>query len=192
MQVGVIALKGNFVVVGRKRKPGKRWKNGNLITARSLDPKVIAAAMPHRQDVPADVRHDPKALTAFGRLNLKGTITDAQYDAGVRWRDVVSLYQSSIDAPRKDAPSLSGALLGITGGSYMTDDEARRRRDRYMETYEALEDGAGHIAARAVSRWCVYDEDDRPTVDLIRGLNVLAEHFGLTRNRKSPKRGNAG
>lgn len=186
-----MSSRGNFVVVGRKRKPGKRWKNGNIVTARNLDPKVIAAGMPHRQAAPAEVRHDPKAVTPFGSLNLKGEITDLQYDAGIRYRDVVLRYQSSINAPRKDAPSLSGALMGITGGSFMSDEEAQRRKDRYDDAFEMLERDAGNHGARAVARWCIYDGDDRPVDDLIRGLNVLVVHFGLTRNHKSSKRGNA-
>src|SRR5690349_25039535 len=96
---------------GRKRKAGNREKNGRVQRERGIDQNLAASEMPHRtaevcylslrRAIPCDKRHDPKAEHPLGRLNLVGAISDAQYDAGCRFRDEVIRYRRGMDGGEK-------------------------------------------------------------------------------------------
>jgi hypothetical protein len=174
---------------GRKRRGGDRQPNGqHSKRQRPIDPKAIAAAMPHRRGVPADVRHDPIAEDEIGKLRLKDILTGIQHDAALKFRDHVRAYHAVISAPNQDPPSIAGSLLGRGGGGVLSEQQARDRRDTYMRAYEALESGAGNRGARAVSHWVVYNRGDMPLEYLRLGLTALAKHYGLT---SSQSRGSA-
>lgn len=170
---------------GRKRKVTVvRQPNGQPRRI-AVDVKAIAQTMPHRQEVQPEIRHDPLAETKLGRLRLGGWITQPQYEAGDKYREIVRRYRTVIDAPRGEV-SMSGVIVGPWGGSSdLDDDEAQRRKDQYNSAFEALECGAGNRAARAVAHVAVYNRVEFVMDDLRRGLTVLAEHFGLTRPVKS-------
>lgn len=169
---------------GRKRKfKVERQPNGQA-RRKAVDVNAIAQTMPHRQEVRAEIRHDPLAETKLGRLRLAGRITQPQYEAGDKYREIVLRYRAVISAPRGEV-SMSGVIVGPWGGSgMMDDDEAQRRKDQYNSAFEALESGAGNRAARAVAHVAVYSRMEFDLTDLKRGLTVLAEHFGLTRPAK--------
>src|ERR1044072_4488727 len=102
---------------GRKSKAGKREKNGRIMRERGIDQNEAAGQLPHRtadvcwlawrRGIPIEKRHDPKAEHPLGRLNLVGAITDAQYDAGCRFRSDVLLYRRVMDI-RKERQSIAG------------------------------------------------------------------------------------
>lgn len=170
---------------GRKRKStGSRRKDGHLTEALSTDPRVVAFAMPHRQDAPAEVRHDPRAECSLGRLCLSRKITDEQYEAGTQWARLVNRYRASIEAPRQ-GQSIAG-VMEPKGGSPLSLQRAREIKDEYDAAFEKLGD-AGNLATRIVNRVAVHGGEitkDQHS-DLFRGLNALAGHFKLTKGRKS-------
>lgn len=169
-----------IVIRGRKRKPGQREPNGRPQREKGVDPKAIAALMPHRRLVPADVMHDPKAESILGRLCLNGWICANCYDAGIKYREIVLRYRAVIDSPRYEH-SLSGVAIGPWAGSgELDDDEAHRRKATYDAAFEHLESIGGIQAARAVANCAVRENRDFALQPLKVGCSVLCEHFGLT------------
>ena len=168
-----------FVVLGRKRKGGHRHPGGQLVDEKPIEPKVIAFTQPHRQSVPEGLRHDPKAETHLGRYQLRGVITVYEYEAGKWYAGVVNRYRTLIDAPKPDAKSNAGVMLGGGGSrTEIDDDEAARRKAAYNTAVELLMD-VGQRSAKAVKDTAIYD---KPCLDLIpmrHGLIALAVHRGM-------------
>jgi hypothetical protein len=173
-------------VVGRKRKQGvRRQPDGTPSNPKGVDPKVIASRQPHRQGIPLEVVHDPAAESNFGKLFLQKHISQVQYQAGLDWRRIVQNYRALICAPKPDAVSMAGVIVGPWGGSGEIDPEkAAEWRREYNAAFEALESGAGNRGTRAVNHWAIYDRGDYALAYLTCGLNVLAAHFRLTKGRK--------
>src|SRR5678816_2418182 len=102
---------------GRKRKMGKRERNGRLQRERGINQNEVAGQLPHRtadvcwldlrRAIPIEKRHDAKAEHPLGRYHLVGAISDAQYDAGCRFRDEVTRYRRVLDI-RKERQSVAG------------------------------------------------------------------------------------
>jgi hypothetical protein len=179
---------------GRKRHSGARYPCGQL-----MDPakapvteeekaiaKVIAIRQPHRQDVPAELRHDAAAENVLGRLFLSEKITREQHEAGKWYAGVVRRYRQLIMAPNCNPGSISGVtIVGSGGPVHIEDDEAERRKSIYNAAFELL-DGIGQRVAKAVAHTAVHD---RPAGDglklLVIGLEALAAHRGLTKPKKS-------
>jgi hypothetical protein len=158
---------------GRKRKVVVVREPNGRAKRKPVDVKEIAQTMPHRREVAPEIRHDPMAETKLGRLRLVGRITVPQYDAGVKYRDIVGRYRAAICAPR--------GIATPTRGGEMSDEMALDLKQKYDAAFEALEGGAGNRAARAVAHVAVYDRPDFNMDDLRLGLSTLAAHFGLTR-----------
>lgn len=170
---------------GRKRRIGAREKNGRAQRDRGTDPKTIAAGHPHRSEVPEAVRHDPKAESVMGRLCLNGWITDEQYQAGVKYRDIVMRYRAIIDAPRESV-SMSGVIVGPWGGGMILEaEEVERRKSNYNAAFEWLEMRSGNAGCRAVAHCAVHERIGFTPSHLKSGLDALVEHFGLTGRGKS-------
>ncbi len=162
-------------MVGRKRKQNiKREPNGQAQRERGIDPKAIAQLMPHRRLVPANVAHDPKAESIIGRLCLNGWITEAQYQAGVKYRTAVARYRSVIEAPRSTEASMSGVIIGPWGSGLLMD-EARQVeiRAQYMRAFEAIESVG---CARDVNH-CIHDKHPFSIPMVRRGLAALVKHY---------------
>jgi hypothetical protein len=176
------------VRVGRKRKSGRRHPNGDLVTDR-IDVMAIAIRHPERQGVKEEDRIDQRAGTPLGRLRLRRVITAEELEAARKYAREARMYQQVIQAPSPNAPSLD--LMRGSRGERILPSAAviQARLESYNDAFEALYKGAGHQAARAVARVAVYDEwvPAGATVDdLIRGLDSLTIHYGLTNSRKSP------
>jgi hypothetical protein len=179
---------------GRPRKPGHRHPCGQLIDpskaevteAEKAFAKVIAIHQPHRRDVPESQRHDAKAGTVLGRLELGGKITREQFLAGEWYAGVVRRYRQVIMAPNCNPGSISGAtIVGSGGPVHIEDEEAQRRKSVYDAAFELL-DRIGQRVAKAVAHTAVHD---RPAGDglnlLLIGLEALAVHRGLTKPKNS-------
>ena len=169
---------------GRKRKLGLRHPGGALARP-ALDARAFAALQPHRVWLPEEKRMDQKAASPLGCLNLLGVLSDAQYLAGVRYAVVVGRYRAVIETPR--ATSGSGRGYPCAGDLACGRDsaeacECRRRKERYDAAFAAVIE-AGQKAARAVARVAVHGEacPRGALVDLRRGLDALAKHFGAGR-----------
>lgn len=168
-------------MAGRKRKPGRRERNGRL--ERTVDPRLIAAQMPHRRELPPGLRHDQKAEDPFGRLNLASFVSDLQYDAGVKFRAIVRRYRAVLRSPSPNPPALT--LDGLKYGEpIISDEEAIRRRDEYQRAFEAIN---GHRQRVILNSVVIFDKplDRTELPQLCAALNDLVVHFGLTRARKS-------
>lgn len=181
--------------VGRKRKTGPRHPCGQLVDPSKAEvtekekavARAIAVNQPHRQDISPSLRHDAKATTVLGRLELGGKITREQYEAGDWYAGVVQRYRQVIMAPNDSPGSITGVtIVGSGAPLHIDDDEAKRRKAVYDRAFETL-DRIGQRVAKSVARVAVHNES--PNCDmlalLIIGLEALAVHRGLTKPRKS-------
>lgn len=174
--------------LGRNRKSGAREPNGQLQRRpeKPVDTKKIAAAMPHRREVPERHYDHSAAESNFGRLMLNGKITPQQYGAGVRYRNIVLKFRAIMSIPSHSPPSMAGIILGASpGGRGLSEEEIGERRSNYSAATEALEEGAGNRGMRAVAAVAIYEREHYDLRVLQCGLNVLIQHFELTANRKS-------
>ena len=129
-----------------------------------LSPKAIAAAMPHRRDLPEDERLQQGAGFVLGRLRIRGVITPDQELAGEAWAHTVGAYLATIDPPR--------ALAGAGWRPEVSQEEALERRNRYNAAYEAMWP-AGHTAIMEVNRVAIHDLPPRWYSPLRWGLSAL-------------------
>ncbi len=150
-----------------------------------VDTNALAQLMPHRRLVPAAVAHDARAETIIGRLCLNGHITTEEYDAAVKYREIIERYRMVIDAPSPNERSMSGVIVGPWGGSrVISDSEAKERKDKYNAAFEWVEEKTGHRGARTIAH-ALHDRADFVVAVLILVLGALCTHFGLTNSRKS-------
>lgn len=162
---------------GRKRKPGKRERNGRPARAPLPDPRAHALLWPSRRHLADGARLDQKAATPLGGLNILGIITNEEYEAGVRFAGIVMRYRAVIEAPN---PAPGGIDSG--GRGYIPDDEAERRKAAYDAAYEAFNRIEPRKMRHAARKWtravAVYDEDVGDGLESLRaGLSALAVHF---------------
>ena len=171
---------------GRRRKPGPRYRSGELVPEK-FDFRALAALQPHRVWLPQEKRLDQKADSPLGCLNLLGVISDAQYRAGLRYAVVVGKYRAVIETPRATAGS--GRGYDCPGSALCAREadgcECARRKALYDAAFAAVME-AGQVAARAVARVAVYGEPcpQGALAALKRGLDALARHFGWLGQRR--------
>lgn len=124
-----------------------------------------AAAMPHRKTA-GDNRLDARLESPLGRLFFDGEITEPQYQAGVRYREIGLRWLESCDAPEP-----YGAYLAA-----IEDDLCLRRKIAYAQARMVLRDVA-LSCARVLDRVAIYDEEPRGDweIKIIRlGLRALS------------------
>ena len=172
---------------GRKRKPGKRERNGRPVRTPLPDHRAHALAWPSRSHLPVKARLDQKAATPLGGLNILNVITDEEYEAGRRFAGIVMRYRAVIEAPN---PAPGG--MDHQGRGFIDADESERRTGLYNAAYAAFNaiecHRARHLARKWVKTVAVYDEScpgGVPLEALKLGLSILAAYFGLTSGGKS-------
>lgn len=177
---------------GRKRKMGPRYNSGDVKPEKGEDPREVAIRQPHRQMAPEDSRHDQRAETPLGILNIIGAIPSREYRAARRFASIVARYRAVLDVPQASPPSISGAFEPQRPIPPDIEDAAERKAD-YDAAFEALH-LAGRTAANVVSRVAVFGEPCPAGCfpALMRGLERLAFRFELTDGTKSQYLGNAG
>src|SRR6185369_17252354 len=86
---------------GRPRKPGHRYRNGNLRPSHepATSPAIVAASQPHRAGL-GDCAADQKAESELGRMVLRSEISALQYLAGQRYAAQWRAYLATLDGPR--------------------------------------------------------------------------------------------
>jgi hypothetical protein len=171
------------VMVGRKRKQGKRERNGRIQRERAIDPKVISLGQPHRQSVPAEKRHDQRAENPFGRLNLINAVSDVEYDAGIKYRDDYLRYRVTIDSPNPNPAAISLDRIAYGGRLPLSEEEAARRRNTYMRAFEAVTGYGPRLVIKSV---VFYEKELQPgdLPDLRIALQGLVKHYGLQNDGK--------
>jgi hypothetical protein len=144
--------------IGRSRKTGPRESNGRLVRAPKpeREDEIMSVAIAQRKRMlpkgtPRKDLRDQKAGDTFGRLRLTSQITEAQYAAGLHWRDTFLAYALVMGVP---LPRTLGTLakLGHIPGHDNSDipkhiaDGIKRK---HAEIEAALFDNAReHVAMR--------------------------------------------
>lgn len=172
---------------GRKRKEGKRYASGDIVREVSTSPTAIRRL----RDAALSGMHDARWGTELGRLFLTSRLTAEQYNAGCRWEALAIRHRAAYGA-NSNLPSTSD--FSRTRGAPVDPDsdagllEAKRHfadMERYQAAYVVL---AKHGAAvtGAVKALCELGQHLDVIVfsHAIVGLNSLANHFGLTNQRK--------
>jgi hypothetical protein len=102
-------------------------------------------------------------------MRLRGTITEAEYEAGFRWRNVYITWLRSIGAPGYEDQDL--------------DDELCEAIAKAMRAGEAILKALGPRVFHAVNAIAVYEEAEglgdfeRTAASAKKGLSALAEGF---------------
>ncbi len=151
----------------------------------------VAFNQPHRRNAFDPL--DPRLECPLGRLRLKGRITEAEYQAGCRWRNIYHDWLRSIGAPSPSPAAVDyGAvsdrqeLLGSARGaiSAATEDERDEAIAKAFKIGEQVLKKLGPRVFHAVSAIAVYEEpeelgDFEFTAKAAKvGLAALAECFG--------------
>lgn len=178
---------------GRPRK-----QRGYLVEKRALTSETDAERalrldlervgnQPHRRGLPEGLRLSEKAATPLGALNLMGTISDEQHEAGRLFGIAVHEYRQSIGCPDAGWRGARGSPCAPEACRLDPDRcECLARKTRFNLASKALLD-VGHRAAVAVQRVAV-QEKGCPYGYLWwlkAGLDALAKHFGLHGRRKA-------
>lgn len=182
---------------GRKRRAGRRERSGRLARSSRQEREQVsrdnaysvAREQPHRKKY-GDQFGDWRAENELGRLYLDKVITQEQFEAGNKYREIVGRMRRAISAPRAVPKSSAGTLIGPTGTVIELDAErADRARSEYADAYRSLSD-MGRDATLAVNDVVIedrniYEEARAGIFDLKAGLNGLVNHFGLAGRRRA-------
>ncbi len=129
--------------------------------------------MPHRSHA-GDSRLDVRLESEIGRLFFRGMITESEYQAGIKYANIVLVYLNTTDAP---------SPYGNENIAQIPDDECERRNidvcaARYVLSPYGLD------ILKVLDRVAVYDQplNDVSELDTLRiGLRALAgESSGAT------------
>ncbi|GAB4068362.1 hypothetical protein KHC28_15620 [Ancylobacter sonchi] len=113
--------------------------------AAEADAMAVALAQPHRRHLPSEARQSRLAESELGRLHLAGLISEAELDAGQRYRRLAIAYRHAIAAPG-EAVSALGRLSPAAGASPpLAPDSTEAHHARLDRRY-----GAARAALRAL------------------------------------------
>ena len=177
---------------GRPRKPGHRYRNGNLRPSShepAVSPAAVAATQPHRAGL-GDCAADQKAESELGRLALRGQISALQYLAGQRYAAQWRAYLSTLDGPRRLGGNGGHGRVSCCLGCPTADDREKCACDLAKRSWRrstfALA-AAGPEAVQMIARVACWDVPCPPwALGVLRsGLDALAESLGLTSKIKS-------
>jgi hypothetical protein len=120
--------------------------------------------MPHRS-LAGDNRLDDRLASEIGRLYFGGFVTKSEYEAGVRYSNIVLLYLRTTDAP---------SPYGTTSID-IADDQCFRRKIDMAAARDVLK-AVDKSCVRIVDRVTVYEEPlrDGELILLRSGLRALA------------------
>ncbi len=187
---------------GRKRK-FRGSKPGLVVEVVELNPRTIAASMPHRRELPEAVRHDQKAVSELGRMYLFGRkygdkedcVSDEMELAGNMFLGHYGAFMATTGGPRTGAGNGRGFdcigepdefdEMGRQIKVGCKDCECARRKASYTGALDALKK-AGTVAVKAVFLVAIHDRRCPPKweTNLLWGLAALVKHYGLTARRK--------
>lgn len=153
------------------------------------DPRQeIAKKQPHRRNLPDPL--DPRAECPLGRMRLRGVISESEYEAGCRWRNIYHSWLCSIGAPNPFPAaidwggSFNEGQAPLSSMSDELDDERSEAIARAFKIGEQALKRQGIRVFHAVNAVAVYEEpeglgDFEFTAKAAKkGLAVLSEIFG--------------
>jgi hypothetical protein len=159
-------------------------------------PREIASRMPHRRGL-GEQAVDPAAESELGRMRLRGEVSEPEATAGEVYARMWRGYVSTFSGP--SVPGEGQGRVSACAGCPWPEDRkyclCDLRRRIYVEAVGVLI-STGRGIAPLVNAVVIYDRQcafaDVPTLKL--GLTALADHYGLTnqrkrayRNERSPK-----
>lgn len=154
------------------------------------DPRlIVAATQPHRRGFPDPL--DPRCESPLGRMRLRRQISEAEYEAGCRWRNIYLGWLTSIGAPDPfpDAIDCGGSSSGAQGPLSSNPSELDDERDAALA--HVTRDGIKVLKSKgirvfhAVNAVAVYEEpeelgDFQFTAKAAKiGLGALVVFFGI-------------
>jgi hypothetical protein len=152
------------------------------------DPRAATAkSYPHRQNL--DDPLDFKAECPLGRMRLRSQISEAEYEAGCRWRNIYHSWLCSIGAPNPFPAaidwtgSFSEGQAPLSSGDNALADERDEAIAKAFKIGEAVLKKLGCRVFHAVNAVAVYEEtedlgDFEFTARAAKiGLKALAEIF---------------
>jgi hypothetical protein len=153
---------------GRKRKPGKRERNGRhqRPPAPARDVRDLVLAQPHRRGQGQD-RNDPFTESPLGRFVLKHKLDRLCYDAALAYGRLAGRVFSSRGATRP----ILGTRTSTGSGNEMTTATARRLQRELAE----VDAGLGKNGIRALRTLALFElealpEDEEAAVTALRAL----------------------
>jgi hypothetical protein len=166
---------------GRKRKPGRREPNGDIVrisaAQKAEDMRAVVLAQPHRRGSPSD-----RLWCPVGRLIEEPGYLPSQmskaglYEAAMRFAEAHARWQGVVGSARPYANS--------TAGGEMDDDQAVRYMRAWSDAWRELRQ-EGEMVERAVFAIVIdCNPEDYTPPHWIRhgaliGLVALAAHFGI-------------
>jgi hypothetical protein len=145
----------------------------------------LAAALDNPKRRPFADPLDHRLECLLGRLRVSGKITEAEYNAGVRWREIYLNWLASIGAPSPfpAAMTLAGANCQTPLGSKNFDDERCEAIAKAMRAGEKVLKGLGNRVFHSVNAVVVYEEPEElgdfesTAYAAKKGLAALADLF---------------
>jgi hypothetical protein len=125
---------------------------------------------------------DPRLECPLGRARARNKITEAEYLAGVKWRDVFLTYLQSIGAPYPFCQSVDGGGVVTGDPEELSDETCERAAELYKRGVSILME-RGRRVYHAVNAVAVYEEseelgDHEQTLRSARiGLSELSKRF---------------
>jgi hypothetical protein len=172
-----------------------REPNGRLSRASEDAVKAVSpVAIRRLRDAAIRGMADAEWGTEIGRLYLEGKLNEASYEAGKRWNRLVAAYHKAIGATPPYPKAIAFKRAEPSHEPHEDSDAGKKQiaRDKDiiadMREAHAVLLGAGKIAEYAVRSTC--EENEAPVGSigldgLQRGLAWLAQHWGLTEQRKN-------
>jgi hypothetical protein len=157
------------------------------VSARELKERDdLAIKQPHRKKVPESEREKREAESPLGRLLLNKKISQAEYDAGCRWRDIYFNWLRSIGAPNPfpRAVDLNNSDFQRPYNSNFIDDERAEAITKAFRIGERTLKNLGRRVFDSVNAIAVYEEPEElgdfnsTALAAKKGLAALAEIFG--------------
>jgi hypothetical protein len=195
--MGIKTKRQTFSGVGRPPRAGvQRDESGRIVradckpaeTEEQIQSTVLAYRL--RAGIPEQELRSQKAESPFGRLEIAGSITPIQYEAGRRFARTLERHRRVVDDSPSPFPSPVSLEAGSQGKSSRPEpDESsinaiKRDYADMMSVLLDLEHSALYRGTSQLLRSVILFEveivrDERQIGNLRAGLNVLCRHFGI-------------
>lgn len=150
--------------------------------------QIKATVLAYRaREVGAEHAGDARAGYELGRLAIRKAVTKRQHEAGCTYALLVGAYQRLMGFPPPYPQGIDlGAARGLALGGEPGEQRIARIANEYMRAHTALAQ-IGRLPEWAVREVCVYDRPTSDVDNLARGLDALADFFGVPGERVDEK-----